>query len=181
MPTCIALLRAVNVGGRTVRMDELRRIFEAAGFANVATLIASGNVIFDAATTDTRAVEREVEALLERALGYPVATFIRTPAEVARIAACRPFPDAGLAASGATLYVAFTHEAPSPDASARLDAACTTVDELVAHDREIYWLRRVPQSDRAHPSPPLEKLLGAPVTIRNMNTVQRLAARYAPR
>ena len=47
MPRYVAFLRAVNVGGRIVKMDELRRPFAAAGFADVETFIASGNVIFD--------------------------------------------------------------------------------------------------------------------------------------
>ncbi len=47
MPRYVAFLRAVNVGGRIVKMDELRRLFAGAGFADVETFIASGNVIFD--------------------------------------------------------------------------------------------------------------------------------------
>jgi len=48
VPRCIAFLRAVNVGGRIVKMDALRGHFEAAGFTSAETFIASGNVIFDA-------------------------------------------------------------------------------------------------------------------------------------
>ena len=43
----IAFLRAVNVGGRVVKMDRLRALFEGEGFTGVETFIASGNVIFD--------------------------------------------------------------------------------------------------------------------------------------
>ena len=47
MPRYITFLRAINVGGHTVKMDRLREIFESLGFANVETFIASGNVVFE--------------------------------------------------------------------------------------------------------------------------------------
>jgi uncharacterized protein (DUF1697 family) len=45
----------MNVGGQTVKMDQLRRLFEALGFTNVETFIASGNVIFDSTSESTKA------------------------------------------------------------------------------------------------------------------------------
>ena len=54
MPKYVALLRAINVGGHTVKMDHLRSLFEAIGFSNVETFIASGNVIFDSRSKDSR-------------------------------------------------------------------------------------------------------------------------------
>ncbi len=57
MPKYVALLRAINVGGHTVKMDHLRRLFEALGFTNVETFIASGNVIFDSTSKSTKAFE----------------------------------------------------------------------------------------------------------------------------
>ena len=69
----IAFLRAINVGGHIVKMDELRRLFTELGFANVATLIASGNVIFQTdAAGDGRDLEWRIERHLQQALGYDV-------------------------------------------------------------------------------------------------------------
>ena len=79
MPRYAAFLRAVNVGGHIVRMEELRRVLTAAGFSDVETFIASGNVIFSSPVTDTAALERRFESALEKAFGYAVATFVRTP------------------------------------------------------------------------------------------------------
>jgi uncharacterized protein (DUF1697 family) len=180
MPRYIALLRAINVGGHTVTMERLRRLFEEAGFDNVATFIASGNVIFDAEEDDAWALENRIEAHLRAALGYDVATFLRTPAELARIAACQPFPEADLGVKGTTLYVVFAAAAPSAKARAALQAKRSAVDDFHVHGREIYWLRRVSIADRAHPAPPLERILAMPLTMRNRNTVQRIAARYPP-
>ena len=69
----VAFLRAINVGGHTVKMDALRRHFEDMGAANVETFIASGNVIFDSADAADR-LERRLEAGLEKALKFPVGT-----------------------------------------------------------------------------------------------------------
>src|SRR5262245_62756508 len=81
----IAFLRAINVGGHVVRMDDLRRQFEALRFSNVETFIASGNVVFESPSRDREAMEKAVEKRLLKALGYEVHTFIRTCDEVAAI------------------------------------------------------------------------------------------------
>ena len=69
MPRYVALLRAVNVGGRVVKMDQLRALFEAMKFKHVETFIASGNVVFDARTDDASALEQANETHLQRPLG----------------------------------------------------------------------------------------------------------------
>ena len=59
MPRYVAFLRAVNVGGRLVKMDELRGLFGEAGLRDVETFIASGNVIFSTTATATAALEQK--------------------------------------------------------------------------------------------------------------------------
>src|SRR5687768_17091294 len=112
MPRYIALLRAINVGGHTVKMDHMRGLFEQSGFTNVETFIASGNVLFEAASEDPQSLERHIERLLQQSLGYEVTTFIRMPSELMEIAAYRPFPDSKLEAPEATLYISFLPDAP---------------------------------------------------------------------
>ena len=86
MTRYVAFLRGLNVGGHTVKMDALRKHFEDLGFENVSTFIASGNVIFETKDAKPAALEKKIEQALERALGYEVATFLRTDKEVAQIA-----------------------------------------------------------------------------------------------
>ncbi len=179
MPRFVAFLRAINVGGHTVKMDRLRRLFEALDFDRVATFIASGNVVFETPETDADALEERIEVHLQEALGYPVATFLRTAAEVAAVAAYTPFPDADLAADEAALYIAFLPVTPSDEARAKLLAARTPADDFHFHGRELYWLRRRRLSDAAYPGPAIEKILGVPATTRNVTTVRKLAAKYA--
>ena len=179
MPRYVAFLRAINVGGHTVKMDHLRRLFEALDFDNVATFIASGNVVFETPDTDTDSLEETIETHLQAALGYPVATFLRSAPEVAAIAAYQPFPDADLDADSAALYIAFLPSAPNSAAQAQLLAARTPADDFHFRGRELYWLRRRRLSDAAYPGPPIEKILGLPATTRNVTTVRKLAAKYA--
>jgi Protein of unknown function (DUF1697) len=74
----IAFLRAINVGGgRTVKMQSLRQVFESLGFSRVTTFIASGNVVFETTTKKTKALERKIERALKAVLGYEVRTFVR--------------------------------------------------------------------------------------------------------
>lgn len=65
VPRYVAFLRAINVGGHTVKMDNLRRLFEAMGFTNVEPFIASGNVIFDSTSKSTAALEKKIEAHMQ--------------------------------------------------------------------------------------------------------------------
>jgi uncharacterized protein (DUF1697 family) len=82
MPQLFAFLRAINAGlGRIVRMNVLRRAFESLGFSGIATFLGSGNVVFETRATDIGTLEKKIERRLERALGYNVPVFIRTPAE----------------------------------------------------------------------------------------------------
>jgi uncharacterized protein (DUF1697 family) len=174
MQTLIAFLRAINVGGHTVKMDHLRRLFEELGFSKVETFIASGNAIFESPERDIPALEQRIETHLKSALGYEVVTFIRSAAELAEVANYQPFP----AEEDGTLYVAFLKDAPSPQATKDLMALRTDIDEFQVHEREVYWLCRIRLSESTFSGARLEKTLKMPATLRNTTTVQKLAAKY---
>lgn len=78
----VAFLRGINLGNRRLTMDELQGHVEASGLDDVATYQASGNVVFDDPGAKSSVLERRLEAHLERTLGYPVATFVRSLAEL---------------------------------------------------------------------------------------------------
>ena len=92
MSRYIAFLRAINVGGHVVKMELLRQLFTSFGFTGVQTFIASGNIIFDSPGQAPAALEAHIASGLQAALGYPVDAFIRTPAELAQVAAYPAFP-----------------------------------------------------------------------------------------
>jgi uncharacterized protein (DUF1697 family) len=168
----LAFLRAINVGGRTVKMADLRRHFEQAGLREVETFIASGNVLFSSPEDDSSRLEQHIEQHLEQALGYRVDTFLRTPTEVRSVATLLPF---GLESSA--FYVAFLKAPPPPEFEPRLLALENEVDRLAVSGREVYWQCSVSSHLSSFSGAVLEKLLGAPATLRNRNTVVRLASR----
>jgi len=177
MPRFTAFLRAINVGGgRTVKMDILRGIFESLGFSEVETFIASGNVVFKTRTKNSKALERKIEKRLRQELGYEVAVFIRTSAELVEIANYEPFPESKTDALTAR-NVIFLADALDQKLTKKVKALRTDSDEFRVRGRETYWLRRrkrrVPFS-----TVPLEKILGRPFTVRSSDTVRKIAGKY---
>lgn len=178
MPRYIAFLRAINVGGHTTKMDYLRKLFESLGFSNVETFIASGNVIFESPSNNTQALEKKIESRLHEALGYKVATFIRTEAELAAIANYKPFRQTDLDRAVA-FNIAFLADKPDDNSKRKLMALRTEIDDLYVHGREIYWLCRKKQSESTFSNAVLEKTLGMQSTLRGANTVKKMAEKYA--
>jgi uncharacterized protein (DUF1697 family) len=168
----LAFLRAINVGGHVVKMEPLAAIFRDMGLANVETFIASGNVIFDSSARNAATLERKIEAALKSALGYEVATFLRTPAALAKVAAYQPFPGCD------AFYVGFLGAEPSAEAQKKALALGTAVDELHIAGSEIYWLCSVKANETKISNAALERALGMSSTLRNVNTVRRLVAKY---
>jgi len=177
MPKYIAFLRAINVGGHTVKMDVLRQLFESLGLSNVETFIASGNVIFEAKVSNSKSLEKKIEKKLGESLGYAVATFIRTDAELAEIAKYKPFSQSRLDAAAA-LNIGFLADALDEPSTKKLMALKTEIDDFHAHGREIYWLCQKKQSDSKISNNVIEKTLGLKTTLRGVNTIIKLAEKY---
>lgn len=175
----VAFLRAINVGGHTVKMDRLRAEFEALRFRDVATFIASGNVLFSAgATADPATLESTIERRLHKALGYEVATFVRSPEELAALVRDEPWPDRD---PGTTLWTGFVKSAIDADVRDRLRALCSEVEDVDARGRHVYWLRRRLEMAVLRTGAKIDKALGGPVTFRNVTTVRKLAAMMSDR
>jgi uncharacterized protein (DUF1697 family) len=177
MPHFIAFLRAINVGGHTVKMERLRQLFESLGFSNVETFIASGNVVFETNSNSAESLERQIEACLRDAVGYEVTTFIRTPAELAKIAAYQPFPRSALDAAEA-LNIAFLAEAPDEQSTQKLTALKTEIDDFHVHGREVYWLCRKRQSQSTFSNAVMEKTIARRSTLRGISMLRKMAAKY---
>ena len=167
--TWIALLRAVNVGGTgKLPMAELRAMCEAAGFTEVRTYIASGNVVFRAPGPEAR-LKAALESALARHAGKPVGVLVRTHAELIAVAAANPFADA----AGNRLMVSFLDAPPPTDA---LDRVTHRQGERIALGRrEIY----IDYGDGMRDSK-LKVPAANAGTARNLNTVRRLIEMSRP-
>jgi uncharacterized protein (DUF1697 family) len=177
MPRYAALLRAINVGGHTVKMDELRALFESLRLSNVESVIASGNVLFDTRAADPASLESRIEAKLKRALRYEVDTFVRTADDLDAVVAHEPFAAGDRVLPAHTLQVIFTRSPIAADSHERLAALCSSYDDLHAHGREVYWRTRGRSSDsKITPAMFARTKIGVG-TARNITTVRKLAAR----
>ena len=181
MSKYFAFLRAINVGGHVVKMEQLRDLFGSMGFAKVETFIASGNVIFESKSDDAKALERRIETSLHKALGYEVSVFLRTLDELQRIAKHRVFSEADLNVKENTLFVGFIAAKAAKASAQRVESLATDVDQLKVHDREVYWLLHTRFSESKISGALLEKTLSTKATFRNMNTIRRLVAKYSDR
>ena len=175
-----AFLRAINVGGHTVKMETLRQLCVSFGLLEVETFIASGNLIFQSTEQNTAALELKIASRLQRALSYEVVTFIRSEAELAQIATYPAFPQSELDAAAA-FNIAFLAGSLDTEAKDKLAALTTSIDRFVSHAREIYWLCQKKQSESTFSNAVLEKTLGMKSTLRGANTIRKLAAMYAPK
>jgi uncharacterized protein (DUF1697 family) len=173
-----AFLRAINVGGRNVAMAELRRVFEDLGLKEVETFIASGNVVFSYDADNVRALELEIEGQLRTALGYEVTTFLRNEEELAAIAKYEPFKKSHLRDATA-LNVGFLVDPPTIPAKKLIASFKSEIDDFHVRGREVYWLSQTKQSDSKFNNMRFEKMLNTRATWRGINTVRRLAAKYA--
>lgn len=175
----VAFLRGINLGNRRIKMDELRKVVEALGYDNVATYIASGNVIFDVHSKDPDALEPELENHLREELGYEVDTFVRSLEDLEAIDATSIFPSAGEDPEN-RIHVMFLKEEADEGIEDNLQKLETEDDSFRVAGREAYWLRRGRMSDSAVSINDLSKALdGKTNTMRNMNTVRRIVAKFS--
>ena len=163
MTAYVALLRAVNVGGRQLKMTDLKATAEKLGYQSARTFIASGNLLFNSGKSEA-AVKRALEASLTDHMGKPVEVMVRTAKEMAETVAANPFSK-----EAANRVVAiFFDDAPGEEA---ISAAKNVADERLALcTREIYV--HYPSGQGRSKLKLGARALG---TARNMNTVAKLA------
>ncbi len=173
--THVALLRGINVGGKNVLpMAELTALFEAAGCTGVRTFIQSGNVLFAAPAAVARALPGRIASGIEERHGLRVPVILRAAAELRRVAAGNPFVRPG--ADPTRLHVAFLSAAPGRAAVAKLDPARSPPDAFAVQASEVYLSLPNGAGKTRLTNDYLERTLGTTSTLRNWNTVLRLAS-----
>jgi len=170
----VALLRAVNLGpSRRLGMADLRRWLGELGYGAGRTHLQSGNAVFTSDKTPTE-VAREIEKRLEEQTGIMIPCLIRTHEELCRVIDADPF--VGVATDPARYVVAFLSDTPRNPPLASADPAGYEPDRWHVGTREIYlWLPGGIHSSKLAQQL-TERNLGVVATMRNWNTVRKLAA-----
>jgi uncharacterized protein (DUF1697 family) len=163
MPSYIAFLRAVNVGGTgKLPMTELRAMCESIGLTDVRTYIASGNVVFQSRLSEA-SIKAKLERCLEEYAGKPVGVLVRTGAELAAVLEGNPFKTAA-----PNRTVAIFLDAPPP-ADALAAATGRKAEDMALGTREIYVHYGDGMADSKLKIPAAKT-----GTARNMNTIATL-------
>jgi uncharacterized protein (DUF1697 family) len=174
----VAFLRAINVGGRRLKMDALKSHFEDIALKDVETFIASGNVIFTGGGSDTGRLERKIEKALKDVLGFEVATFVRTLPELEKLTKKKPFPRAKQDQLD-KLQVGFIAKPASAKARSDITALSNDNDLVTVQGKEVFWLALGGVGRSKVGGAAIEKALGQPTTMRGMKTVHKILTKYA--
>jgi uncharacterized protein (DUF1697 family) len=173
----VAFLRAINVGGRAVvKMDAICDAFAAAGCKNVHTVIASGNVIFEAPATGQAALTKRICRRLEKVIGKDPGVFIRTKSELASVIQTDPFRRSARERN-VKFYVVFLGGRPREMPNLPLRSNDEAVEAIAMTGREVFVVSR-PKKGKFYgfPNGVIEKEFRVTTTTRNWNTVKKIAS-----
>ncbi|SES48878.1 DUF1697 domain-containing protein [Actinokineospora terrae] len=169
MTAYAALLRGVNVGGRSkLPMADLRAVLTGLGYADVRTLLQSGNAVLRT-DADAADVEQAVERALLAEVGLTTRCLVRTGDELRAVLAGNPFTEAD---NGSKMVAAFVSSVPD---SPGFDPVTLDPERVRVGDRVIYQWCPDGISNAPLVVPVVEKKWGVVVTARNFNTVTKLA------
>ena len=177
MHTFVSLLRGINIGGHhLIRMPALKSLYESMGFADVATYIQSGNVVFRTTKEDASAIEHLIEKNLLTTFGFPVAVVVRTPSQMGKVIKANPYTGRdGIDIN--RLAVAFLKSHPTAALTRNLAiAAAKTTDEYLVAGSAVYLHCPNGFARTLLTSTFFEKHLKVGTTARNWKTIMALHA-----
>ncbi len=175
MPRCVALLRAVNVGGVKVAMSDLKALCEGLGFTEISTLLNSGNVVFTSAKSGG-AIEKLLKAGLEKKLGRGTDFLVRNAKEWAALIAANPFAEMAKRDPGHLVAMPLK-DAPTKAAMATLQGAIKGSESAKAVGSTLYLTYPDGIGSSKLTITVIEKALGTRGTARNWNTVLKVMER----
>ena len=175
MTAYVALLRAVNVGGRnSLSMPKLREVLAGKGLDDVSTVLQSGNVLFTSSKSEA-SVTKLVRETIADEFGLEGAVVVRSAAELTAVAKQNPFVKRGEERDPKSLHVAFLEKAPAKAAVRKVDPDRSPPDAFDVRGREVYLSYPNGSGRTKLTLSYLERVLGVQGTARNWRTVQRLA------
>jgi uncharacterized protein (DUF1697 family) len=175
MPRYIALLRGINVGGKSmIKMDELKAVFEEGGFENVKSYINSGNFAFDSGRSSEKGLVKDLEAAIEKKFGRPVDIMVRRQSTIREIVERNPL--VGEFESHKQMHVLFLKNELPVEKQFQLSETDFGGEIVICLGREIYVLLPAGVAESLFSKKAvLDKKPKVPYTGRNWRTVQKLA------
>jgi uncharacterized protein (DUF1697 family) len=174
MTQYVAFLRGINLGRRTIKMDALRGVFDAQGFKDVHTLLASGNVVFESKSGSPTVVRAKIEAAIEKAFGFKVPVILRSAGEIRALIDEQPFSGVKLTPK-TRLYITFLSEPPTSKLITVQNPRGSGSGIRAVTKGHIVSVLDAKDSTPDHMTF-LSKEFGADITTRNWNTVLKVHA-----
>jgi uncharacterized protein (DUF1697 family) len=171
VPTYVALLRGINVGGKNpIRMPALKSCFEAGGFEDVATYIQSGNVVFRSTASGGAALARRIEEMLGTAFRhYPASVVLRSHAQMRAVVNGVP-KGFGTEPAAYRYDVIFLKEPLTAKAALKQVPTREHVDAVSAGKGVLYFSRLISRAAQSRLSRVVSMPIYQSMTIRNWNT-----------
>jgi uncharacterized protein (DUF1697 family) len=176
MNTYVAFQLGINVGKRQVKMAKLKELLEKAGYTNVRTLLASGNVVFDTDKNNPKMIADRLHDLLTEAFGFEIKNIVRTIDEIKQLIARDPFKT--ISVTPATrLYVTFLTDPVMTDLDIPYESENKTYRILQVTDKEVVSVLTVTKNwGSTDAMAILSKTFGKKFTTRNWNTILKIAS-----
>lgn len=169
----VALLRGINLGKRTVKMDKLRKMFEDMDFEQVRTLLASGNVVFAAAEKDAKALREAIEVRFAHEFGFEANIILRSAAQIAALVKGAPFSDVKTQ-PGMRFHISFFGK-PATVSKVAMQAK-NDGSRIVAATRDYVAGVVAPTGKTVDYMDFLAEQFGDEITTRTWNTVEKIHA-----
>jgi uncharacterized protein (DUF1697 family) len=172
VPGYVALLGSVNVGGNRLAMADLKEALEAAGFANVATVVASGNVLFEHSRAGDASLAKAIESIVQKRFGFTSFVAVRSRDEIAQAIAGNPFAEDGEAKFVHTLFLEEPLERPAVEL---FTADFGGPERIAAGGSELFidYATGVARS-QIDPAMRKAKLIKGRATARNIRSLKRI-------
>ncbi|MER9915466.1 MULTISPECIES: DUF1697 domain-containing protein [unclassified Mesorhizobium] len=168
----VALFSGINVGGnRIVKTAELRALFEALGFTDVASYVQSGNVVFRARKGDAAKLAKQIETAFEKKWGFHSRIMVRDLSWFERLVKENPYPE--VAGDSTKLHAYTLGRQPTADEIARLAEKCTGPESFEVKG-DVLYLKAPDGLGKSMFANLIPRTLKVPGTARNWRSVLAL-------
>ena len=174
MQKYVAFLRGINVSGHhKVPMVELKQQLEKLQFENVATILNSGNILFDSSTNDPDKLESNIAENLKSVFGFPIPTIVRGSSSILKMYTSDPFKEVDINKE-IRLYVSFLKHDVANNLSVPWISEDGSYRILSVTNKSILSVLDLSISNTPKAMEILEKNFGNDITTRNWNTIERI-------
>lgn len=178
MAKFVVFLRAVNVGGRQLRMAQARTVLSDHGFTDVESHIQTGNFLVSTSMRSAARVEAAVGSALSGHAGFDIVAIVRRPDELANLVATVDAMDPAVAGE-TSRYISFCTATPSAAAATELAAQGGGGERAMVIGKDVLMEFAVPYHLAKLTGARVERILGVPGTARNMTVVRALAQKWS--